>query len=78
MVYIKDTKQMEWRDLSGPEKIRLFKNIDIPIKVFSNTSKCICHSNFGVYLGELEKSDVEPNELQVDIKNWVAMLLRVN
>lgn len=25
-----ETKQMQWRDLTGPEKTRLFQNIDIP------------------------------------------------
>ena len=26
----KDSKKLKWRDLTGPEKVRLFENIDIP------------------------------------------------
>ena len=27
----KDTKKLKWRDLTGPEKNRLFKNMDVPV-----------------------------------------------
>jgi hypothetical protein len=73
----RDTKQMEWRDLSGPEKVQ---NINIPkyFPALPNTSSLQdIWVEFWRLYGELEKPDIEPFELQADIKNWVQMFLRV-
>ena len=34
----KDSKKLKWRDLTGPEKIRLFRSVDI-IKLLPNHPK---------------------------------------
>ena len=75
----KETKQMKWRDLSGPEKITLFKNIDIP-KFFPAVPNGALIQDiwkeFWRLFRELEEH-TNPSELQSEIKNWVRKFLRV-
>ena len=75
-----ETKQMQWRDLTGPEKIRLFKNIDIPKLFPSLPNDAILQdiwTEFWRLFNELGKADTDPKELQEDIKIWVRNFLKV-
>lgn len=75
-----DTKQLKWRDLNGPEKIRLFKHMDIP-KYFPNIPNASViqdvWSEFVRLFDELGKSDNNCDDLQDDIKTWVKLFLRI-
>ena len=70
---------MQWRDLSGREKIVLFKNIDIP-KFFPAVSDAVVIQDICMEFWRLFKeleSHINPSELQSEIKNWVRKFLRV-
>ena len=73
-------KQLQWRDLTGPEKIRLFKNIDKP-KLFPALPNAAvlqdAWTEFWRLFNELGKPDINPRELQEDIKTWVRNFLKV-
>ena len=76
----RESKELQWRDLNGPEKIRLFNNIDIPqyFPALSNGSALQdIWIEFWRLFREIEKPDIDPLELQDDIKNWVKMFLKV-
>lgn len=75
----KESKQMQWRDLSGPEKVRLFSKIDIP-KLFPALPNAPAIQDIWTELWRLfsELNDsTDPNELRDDIKNWVKMFLKI-
>ena len=75
----KETKQMKWRDLSGPEKIRLFDNIDLP-KYFPDIPNVSVIQDIWKEFWRLFKqleTVSNPKELQADIKNWVRLFLRI-
>lgn len=52
----KETKQLQWRDLPGPEKVRLFSNVDHP-KHFPEVpnGSIIQDKNFGIFSRNLER-----------------------
>ena len=67
-----ETKQLQWRDLTGPEKIRLFNNIDIPKHFPALPNAALLQdtwTEFWRLFNELGNSDIDPKELQEDIKN---------
>ena len=76
------TKEMQWRDLSGPEKICLFNfnKIDFP-KYFPTIPNASALQDiwmeFWRLINELGKKEVNSSELQSDSKNWVKMFLKV-
>jgi hypothetical protein len=76
----KETKQLQWRDLSGPEKDRLFQHMNIP-KYFPEIPNAPIlqdlWTEFCRLFRELEKHDVDHNDLQQDVKNWVKRFLQV-
>ena len=67
-------------DLAGPEKIRLFKSINIP-KVFPVLPNAAIlqdiWTEFWHLFHELGKPDINPKQLQEDIKTWVRNFLKV-
>ena len=71
-----ETKEMQWRDLNSPEKIRLFKKIDFP-KYFSAIPNASALQDiwkeFWRLIIELGKEEVDSSELQSDAKNWGKM-----
>ena len=67
----KESKQMQWRDLSGPEKIRLFKNIDIPKYFPALAHAPILQDEFWRIFSVLN-DPVCPSEVCEDVKNWVT------
>ena len=71
---------MKWRDLTGPEKIRLFKNIDIPKFFLALQHGALLQDiwiKFWRLFNELGKTDIDTRELQEDIKNWVRNFVKV-
>lgn len=76
----KETKQLQWRDLTGPEKIRLFKNINIPSLFPALPNAAIMQDiwmEFWRLFNTLGESDVNHTELKEDCKKWVKLFLRV-
>ena len=74
----KETRQLQWRDLTGPEKVRLFTKINIP-KHFPALKNAAALQDIWIefwrLFTQLETAD-NPNDLQQDIKNWVRMFLK--
>ena len=70
---------MQWRDLSGPEKIRLFKNIDIP-KYFPALAHVPILQDIWIEFWRIFSvlnDPVCPSEVCEDVKNWVRKFLKV-
>ena len=75
-----DTKQLKWRDLTGPEKIRLFKHMDIPKYFPDIPNASVIQDVWGEFarlFDQLGKSSINCDELEKDIKTWVNLFLRV-
>ena len=74
----KESKDLQWRDLTGPEKIRVFKNIDIP-KYFPRLKNASAlqdiWNEFWRLFSKLEAPG-DTEELKADIHNWVKMFLK--
>lgn len=79
----KDAKVLKWRDLCGPEKLKLFNKIDIPTsfpgipnatlvqklwKNFLSIYKTLC-------LKSINKNQIK--EFQTTVRNWLQMFLQV-
>lgn len=75
-----DARKIQWRDLSGPEKIRLFMNIDFP-KFFPTLPNASTLQDiwkeFWRLINELSNEDCDSHELQSDVMNWVKKFLTV-
>ncbi len=74
-----ETKKLQWRDLTGPEKIRLFTHIDLPelFPLLPNVSN-IHHLWMQFWRLHCElKIECDPDQLQGDIKNWVREFLTI-
>ena len=81
-----ETKQLKWRDLTGPEKLRLFSTIHIP-QLFPSlphavTVQEIWSSFFALYqeLTKAPKNEVtvvEVEEFQANARAWVQKFLTV-
>jgi len=71
--YVKDSK-LNWRDLTGPEKIRLFNLMDIPTVFPSLPQKNeIQHlwSTFIHLINSLKRPDCDADDLESGAKQWV-------
>lgn len=67
----KETRELQWRDLTGPEKVRLFNSIDIHKylpKLKNAAAVQDIWKEFWRLFNELEKPD-DVHELQEEIKN---------
>ena len=75
-----DTKKLQWRDLSGPEKVRLFHHVDLPdlFPSLPNVQNIqhIWVMFWSLYI-RLKKAESGADELQSDIKEWVRDFLTV-
>ncbi len=77
-----ETKKLQWRDLTGPEKIKLFKHTDDP-EIFPNIPNIqkIHHLWMGFWrlitVLKGECGDCDPVQLQDDIKQWVKSFLEL-
>ena len=75
----RETRQLQWRDLTGPEKVRLFEKIDIPkyLPMLKNAAALQdIWKEFWRLFSELDKSYNTTFELQEDIKNWIKLFLK--
>lgn len=69
----KESKSITWRDLTGPEKIRLFSNIDIPV-LFPDLETRVqlqeIWKEFFDLTKELGKSECCPTDFDRRSKDW--------
>ena len=76
----KETKQLQWRDLTGPEKVRLFNNVDIPkyLPMLKNAAALqdVWREFWRLYTMLETCHRDNTNGLQKEIKNWVKLFLR--
>ena len=79
----KDTNKLKWCDLTGPEKHRLFKNIDLPQRFPSipNIEKIMdIWTNFHRLNSQLSSDSFTSGEISVfeeDMKSWRSKFLEV-
>ena len=74
----KESKALQWRDLTGPEKVRLFKAIDLP-KYFPGLKNIGAIQDIWKEFWRLFSKLEDPgdsDELQCDIKNWIKLFLK--
>lgn len=78
-----DTKKLQWRDLTGPEKRVLFKEMDVPT-TFPNLSRAKDIQDIWKTATELfnklsldNLSSTQINQFQLDVKAWVKAFLKV-
>ena len=77
----KQNKNLKWRDLTGPEKLKLFKNINI-IQLFPdlpNNDKIqeIWTSFFGIYQQLQSNDQLNADQLQDDVDEWITLFLSI-
>ena len=76
----KTTKSLKWRDLTGPEQIRLFKNINIPSLFPSLPHKDKIQqlwTEFYTIIQELNKKDCDSTKFEADAKGWVILFTSI-
>ena len=71
----RDSKEVKYRDLTGPEKVRLFKNIDIP-SIFPSLPKKEelqnLWTNFFNLINIINEDDCSPEDINLKTKDWVT------
>ena len=76
--YSDDSKKLKWRDLTGPEKTRLFTNVDLP-RTFPQLPNVDKIQNlwmeFWRLFNKLRGYECDPDHLQRDAKSWVSDFL---
>ena len=79
----KESKKLEYRDLTGPEKLKLFQNINIPTllpRYSRNKEIQVIWQKFMELIGDLKldfTSEDDIIQLQGDIKSWFGLFLNV-
>lgn len=76
----KTSKSLKWRDLTGPEQIRLFENINI-LSLFPN----LPHKDqlqklwneFYNTIQELNNKECDPSNFETKAKGWVTMFTKI-
>lgn len=70
----KETRQLKWRDLTGPEKVRVFNNIDIPkyLPMLKNAAALqdIWREFWRLFTMLESCHSDDTNELREEIRNW--------
>ena len=73
-------KTLKWRDLTGPEQIRLFNNINIP-SIFPNLPKKNeiqqLWTKFFLIISELNGKDCDPMKFDTETKEWVTSFVSI-
>ena len=76
--YVSEDKKLKWRDLTGPEKQRLFNNINVS-DLFPDLDKVdaiqAIWSGFTALIKEMNGDIVEPDSFKLRIKEWVRLFL---
>ena len=73
----KNTKEITYRDLTGPEKVRLFKKMDI-----ESQFPMLCKAkqigqlwtNFFSLISEINKEECDEEKISRETKSWVTLL----
>ena len=75
----KDTKELKWRDLTGPEKLRLFSHIDIPFLLPQEDDKHIIQQIWVDFFTIYKKITNWQATVEVrdDIRKWMSLFLSV-
>ena len=79
----KESKKLEYRDLTGPEKLKLFQNINIPTllpRCRQNKEIQVMRQKFMEFIGDLKldfTSEDDILQLQGDVKSWFGLFLNV-
>ena len=79
----KESKKLEYRDLTGPEKLKLFQNINIPTllpRCRQNKEIQVMWQKFMEFIGDLKldfTSEDDILQLQGDVKSWFGLFLNV-
>lgn len=77
----KESKEIKYRDLTGPEKVRLFKNIDIPIWFPTLTNKEKIGKLWGDFFSLISTINSEEfqniEKLRADIKAWMKDFISI-
>ena len=79
----KESKKLDCRDLTGPEKLKLFQNINIPALLPRNSENKeiqVIWQKFKALIGDLKldfTSEDDILQLQGDIKSWLGLFLNV-
>ena len=78
--WVSETKKLTWRDLVGPEKVRLFENLNLSEIIPDHEkfdSVSAIWSNFYDILQDVKEVKVEPNDLKARTKDWLELFLTV-
>lgn len=76
----KTSKTIKWRDLTGPEQIRLFKNINIPSLFPSLPHKKEIQQLWTTFYNitqELNSRNCDPEKFEADAKGWVTLFTSI-
>jgi len=72
--YVDDSKKLKWRDLTGPEKHRLFQKINTP-SLFPSILHVeriqLLWCRFYQMIKDLNNDDCDPDSFEVAAKDWV-------
>lgn len=75
----KESRRLQFHDLTSPEKIRLFENVNIP-KLFPalSTKKQQIWKEFYSLIQQLEKSECDDiDNIENSVKSWVTKFITV-
>ena len=70
----KDSKELKYRDITGSEKVRLFKNINIPSLFLTLSNKEKLQSlwvTFFELINTINEEHCNPDEVDAKTKGWV-------
>jgi hypothetical protein len=79
-VWIAETKKLTWRDLVGPEKIRLFENFDIKQIIPEHDkleSVTRLWSDFYTIQNDVKNLKVNATQVKEQTRSWLALFLSV-
>ena len=70
-------QRLKWRDLTGPEKVRLFERIDIRTLFLTHPQnyELKLWSEFYNLINKLKKSDCDSKEFEEHAKAWVRLFI---
>ena len=75
-----DSKKLKWRDLTGPEKIRLFEAIDIPC-LFPDVPHGVVIQklwmDFKALVDKMAESSTDPLLFKSEVHSWLALYLSI-
>ena len=76
------SKHLQYRDLTGPEKVKLFENIDLDHLVPNNSKLLMKNqvwSDFYTVYKRVKEDSIDANKLElikIDLKSWCGLFLK--